>query len=146
MPTTCSNMSTEIPSTGIDACLKNKVMPESYNNVIDELKEISPSPKKILKQTNKLSKKQKAELLTSPDYRKTLSEINKNNKLNNIDEALEVIKNISTDNCGFCLKGYYDVGSSKDGNWIQCQICKIWFHEKCVGTKGCANFVCGRCS
>lgn len=63
MPTTCSNISTEIPSTGIDACLKNKVMPESYNNVIDELKEISPSPKKILKQTNKLSKKTKSRII-----------------------------------------------------------------------------------
>lgn len=47
--------------------------------------------------------------------------------------------------CGFCAVNYYSDLSTKKGDWIQCQRCKTWFHEQCVGAKGRKQFICGRC-
>ncbi|KAJ4425458.1 hypothetical protein ANN_28074, partial [Periplaneta americana] len=47
--------------------------------------------------------------------------------------------------CNFNKMSYNDDRSSHAGDWIQCQKCKLWYHERCVNAFGRKQFVCGIC-
>lgn len=45
--------------------------------------------------------------------------------------------------CLVCCESYSD--SVPGEGWIQCHLCKLWAHEKCVSNKGCVYFTCNNC-
>lgn len=109
---------------------------------------------------------QKAAVLTTPEYKETIlrsksakhrvqlfqgAKNSRGSDQNNSGKASlpTCTKAPSKESClcGFCGVDYYSIKAKKLGNWIQCNECKVWYHEKCVGMCSKKNiaFVCGKC-
>ncbi|KAJ4449228.1 hypothetical protein ANN_00625 [Periplaneta americana] len=109
---------------------------------------------------------QKAAVLTTPEYEKTIlrsksakhrvqlfqgAKNSRGSDQNNSGKASlpTCTKTPSKESClcGFCGVDYYSEKAKKLGNWIQCNECNVWYHEKCVGmcSKKNITFVCGKC-
>jgi PHD-finger. len=41
------------------------------------------------------------------------------------------------------LKYYTAKSIKKNGDWVCCQECNVWYHKTCVGAKGKRQFICG---
>ena len=47
--------------------------------------------------------------------------------------------------CGICFEE--DEASEEVINWVQCSVCEIWLHKKCIKTEhSLQGFTCDMCS
>lgn len=157
-PSTRESSQPEPPTAGTDLSDKLNL----------SIRKVLPSPEKLPTSVNKL-RKQRAEILTSPEAIKDAQErqLKKcpkklstefrhlertvdNNQPSTSKSSSSTLptwssEEVENSHCGFCLKSYNCPNSSKFGDWVQCLICSVWYHEKCVGGKGKKRFVCGKC-
>ena len=48
--------------------------------------------------------------------------------------------------CYFCGENYIEINKKPIDDWIQCDKCKQWSHEKCTAYEGRGSFVCDICT
>ena len=98
--------------------------------------EISPLPKAQCSIRKRCGKN--AELLTSTPHKKIMLE--KMKKSNNKTKQFLLKKGRNGEwQCLMCSEPYINPPTE---DWIQCDSCKEWCHEKCTSYDGCGGFVC----
>ena len=102
--------------------------------------EILPLPKAQC--STRKCRGKKAELLTSTPQKKIMVE--KMKKSNNKTKQSLLKKGRSGEwQCPMCSEPYINPPTE---DWIQCDSCKEWCHEKCTSYDGCGGFVCDLCT
>jgi hypothetical protein len=158
-------------STSLPSCGKDQLQNSKRKNIADKLgiretrkesfRSIIPSPKKTVRNTSR--KRNFVTHLTSPEHMKKakqsqeqkqkpvtkLSE-KRNNKPQESETSSDTDSTSSESDgdtlCGFCGIAHRSPLSTLKGDWIQCQQCRIWYHEKCVGAGRRKMFTRGKCN
>ena len=70
----------------------------------------------------------------------------KNQKQQTNQKAFQEPSRCDDDICGVCEGNFYE--DEENEGWIQCQICKKWYHDVCAGVygKSVVSFACCYCS
>ena len=160
-----------LPMTMTDSQESEDAEPDrNARNLLVSVKQISPLPEVTVKQGKRLSKgAQKAEVLTSTPYKRQLEERREattkklekfKRKLSASFETSETQNNIKPERKSRKKVCQNKVGSQKNvESWfcficgedrkedmVQCQKCRKWAHEECVGNyKKDIVFFCGTC-
>lgn len=128
-------------------------------NKIWSPKEVRPIPKPALPLTARKRRIQKSEILTSTPvkedqkckYYKTKQKFQIEMKC---DKPSKILKKINKPKdskdtpvyvCFYCGEDYFEINGKPIDDWIQCNGCSQWMHEKCSAYEGAGIFICENC-
>ncbi|XP_069685882.1 uncharacterized protein [Periplaneta americana] len=137
----------------------------------EDVRSLLPSPAKITPMKRRKTIRPTSLVLTSPENisqlkakaaetKKRIARVQKKGDIKKKKQSVNIICDSSEEDeeteeqkdedetesvCNFCKMSYNDDRSSHAGDWIQCQKCKLWYHERCVNAFGRKQFVCGIC-
>lgn len=128
---------------------------ESRLSFLVSPQDIKPYPKADAN-VRKLRKSKKSEILTESPYKQELERLNLEKKIT--EKAKAVKRKIGCDKtksrkilkrdtgkkcrCPRCNELYQD---PPDTDWIQCNLCRAWYHEDCTVYAGLGTFICDNC-
>lgn len=116
-------------------------------SVTEKIINISPFPKSQTKRCGN-RKRMKSEIISSSPYKCQLENANKQKakpKLKLPKKSFKVPKKTQTKNVWTCVGCQEIYKEPIREDWIECSVCREWWHEKCTGYLGFGEFKCDVC-